>query len=389
MLRAPCLAMTLLVLSVGPAAAGAPGPGANAALKYWQAFATLPPLTDAEQKKLYAECVTMPLDAFARKTASRSEYALRMLHRGAALRRCDWGIGYEEEGVGLLLPQGSAARVLSSVACLRARLEFEEGRDAEGVADLVAAMTLARHSSEDGINIMVLIGHGIEQRAGETLALYLPRLKAGMVRDLKMRLDALPPGGSPTTAVKFEEKSALEWLVRKVKSAKDKESLVAVLAEFGEPPAKARAVLEACGGTAAGVLRYAAQTRRTYGRMAKKLGLPLDEFQKEWEREQREQAGNPLFPLVIPAYGKMRWLQARAEVRRALLSAALAVRLEGRAALKEHPDPVAGGPFEYVGFEGGFELRSTWKPDAKLRAKLKLDKRFDEPLTLTVGRRGK
>ena len=145
MLRAPCLAMALLLLSVGPAAAGAPGPGANAALKYWQAFATLPTLTKAEQTKLNAECVTMPLDAQARALVTRAEYALRMMHQGAALRRCDWGIGWEEEGVGLLLPQGNGARVLSSLACLRARLRFEAGQNAEALDDVVATMTMGRH----------------------------------------------------------------------------------------------------------------------------------------------------------------------------------------------------------------------------------------------------
>jgi hypothetical protein len=66
------------------------------------------------------------------------------------------------------------------------------------------------------------------------------------------------------------------------------------------------------------------------------------------------------------------------EVRRALLSAALAVQLEGRAALKNHPDPVVGGLFEYTTFPGGFELRSKWQLDAGLL----------KPLVLTVGQRG-
>src|SRR5262249_35644276 len=58
--RALCLALTLLVLPLGYASADAPPDlGANAALKYWQAFATLPKLTEAEQTKLTAECLTM------------------------------------------------------------------------------------------------------------------------------------------------------------------------------------------------------------------------------------------------------------------------------------------------------------------------------------------
>jgi hypothetical protein len=63
------------------------------------------------------------------------------------------------------------------------------------------------------------------------------------------------------------------------------------------------------------------------------------------------------------------------DVRRALLSAALTVRQEGPDALKNQADPVLGGPFDYVPFDGGFELRS------------KLIGRDDKPVTLTAGRR--
>jgi hypothetical protein len=63
-----CLATTVLVLLVGPAPADAGlDLGANAALKDWQAFATLPGFTAAEKDKLTAECLTMPLDAAVAK----------------------------------------------------------------------------------------------------------------------------------------------------------------------------------------------------------------------------------------------------------------------------------------------------------------------------------
>jgi hypothetical protein len=111
--------------------------------------------------------------------------------------------------------------------------------------------------------------------------------------------------------------------------------------------------------------------------LAKKLELPLDQFEKEFEKERMRQAGNPVFKVFFPAMPKARQAQARAEVRRALFAAALAVQLDGRDALKNHPDPVAGGPFEYVAFEGGFELRSKFKGAD------------DKPVTLSVGQRGK
>src|SRR5437016_4930095 len=63
MLRALCLAMTLVVVPLGSAPADdSPALGRNAALVYWQAFATLPTLTRYEQDRL-GQCLTMPVAA--------------------------------------------------------------------------------------------------------------------------------------------------------------------------------------------------------------------------------------------------------------------------------------------------------------------------------------
>jgi hypothetical protein len=387
MLRTLCLATTVLVLPLGHASADAGGPdlGGNASLKYWQAFAQLPKLTDAEQNKLMADYLTMPLDAHARELVTKTDYALRMMYQGAALPRCDWGIDWEAGGIEVLLPQLNAARVLSTLAALRARLRFEEGHNAEAIADLVAALTMGRHVSLDGSLIGVLVGYGIEAHMGEALAVYLPRLNAGMIGQLKKRLGTLPPGSRPATALRTCEENTLNWLVHKVKQAKDRDSLLALLGSLlggpegngGDAAEKARALLQACGGTADGVLQRAEEMRPAYALMATKLDLPLDQFEAEGSREAKKRAGNPLFKLLFPALPKVRRAQARAEVRQALLQAAFAVQVEGRDGLKQHPDPVVGGPFDYVPFEGGFELRS------------KLHQQDDKPVTLTVGRRSK
>src|SRR5262245_18700224 len=137
MLRALRLVMTIVVLPLGYASADTlPDLSENAALKYWQAFAALPRLTDAQQKKLNAECLTMPLDAHAREVVTRAASSLRVMHRGAALRRCEWALDLEE-GVAARFSHAEAGRVLSSLACLRARLRFADGRNAEAVEDLV------------------------------------------------------------------------------------------------------------------------------------------------------------------------------------------------------------------------------------------------------------
>ncbi len=388
MLRTLCLAMTTLLLPWAPAAADEPPDlGANAALKYWQAFATLPKFTEAEQSRLISEYLTMPLDAQARESVSKAEYSLRMIHHGARLPRCDWGIGWEEDGIEVLLPQMSASRVLSSLACLRARMRFADGHAAEAIDDIIAAKTLGRQVSRDGSLIGVLVGYNNEGRTDDALAMFLPELDPGTIQGLKSRLDAFPEGGKPDAGLRRCEAKTLEWFIRRVKSAKDKESLVALLAPLavtssqpeGTPRdsgEQGRALLEQCGGTADGVLKFAEATRSSYELLADKMALPLDQFEKEFERETMRQAGNPVYKLFFPALGKFRRSQARADIRRALLSAAIAVRLDGPEALKDHPDPVVGGPFEYASFAGGFELRSKFERDSR-------------PVILTVGRRTK
>jgi len=382
MLRAFSLAMTFLVLPLGSAFADAgPDPGGNAALKYWQAFATLPKFTDAENKKI-SECLTTPLDEDTQKILTNADYSLQMLHRGAALRHCDWGMSFSEDGIYALLPHAAAARVLSSLGCLRGRLRFEEGQNAAAIDDLLAALTLGRQVSLDRSLITLLVGYSIEQRTSETFALYLPKLDAKTIKDLKIRLDAMPPYGTISAALMSCEKETMEWFIRKVKGTKDKESLLAFLSFVGisegkdrDTGEKARAFLQECGGTAEGVIKFAEEALPSYAVTAKMSDLPPNEFEKEFKAESTRQAGNPVFKIFFPAIAKVRDSKLRADVRRALLGAAIAVQLDGKDALKDHPDPVAGGPFEYVPFQGGFELRS------------KLKGQGDKPVALTVGHR--
>jgi hypothetical protein len=387
MLRALCLATAILALASGQASTEAASDlGANAALMYWQAFATLPKFTDAEQTRLMSEHLTMPLDAHAKEIVSNAEYSLRMMHHGAMLPRCDWGIDWEADGIEVRLPQIGAARVLSSLACLRARLRFQEGQSEQALDDIVAATRMGRQVSRDGSLISVLVGYSIEARMIDALALFLPKLDSGTIKDLKARLDALPEGGNPAEGLLVCEEKTLEWFIHKVKSAKDKESLVAILTPFAvlatsperrvsDPVAGGRALLNECGGDGAGVLKFAEAARPSYALVAQKITLRLPQFEKEFARESARHAGNPVFKIFFPAVAKIRQSQARDQVRRALLSAAFAVQLEGPDALKTHPDPVAGGPFQYTRFAGGFELRSKFGEAG-------------HPLSLTVGRRG-
>src|SRR5215212_180508 len=95
----------------------------NAALQYWQAFAMLPAL-DAKQEKLLENWSEAPLDGAVSKLLDQSHPSLMFLHRAAKLKRCDWGFDYRD-GISMLLPHLTKARVLSRLAGLDARRAFE------------------------------------------------------------------------------------------------------------------------------------------------------------------------------------------------------------------------------------------------------------------------
>jgi len=384
MLRASCVVFVSLIFSGGLVSAGDDSPlGTNAALKYWQAFATLPKLTDAEQKVLIKEFPTMPLDAHARELVTSAEYSLRMMYRGAAVRPCDWGIGWKDDGAETRLPQLSAARVLTALASLRARMSFEKGRPQAAVDDIVAALTLGRQVSLDGSLIGVITGYAIEAHTYDALAIDLPRLNADTLNDLKSRLAALPPGGRPALAIKDAEENTVEWIGGKVKETKDVAELQKLLIDLGliegkdqDKTAKARALVEECGGNKEGFLQRLDDMRSAYALISAKLDLPLERSEKEFESVTKGLEANPLYKLVFPSALACRRAQARTDIRRSLLAAAIDIQLNGRDALKNHPDPVTGAPFELTAFDGGYELRSSWQQKPA-------------PLTLTVGRRGK
>jgi hypothetical protein len=185
---------------------------------------------------------------------------------------------------------------------------------------------------------------------------------------VKVRIDALPPFGSISEGLMTCEKETLDWFIHKVKGTKNKEDLLAFVSFVGisegknrEMDEKARAFLKECGGTAEGVIKFAKEALPSYAATARILDLPANEFAKQFQDESTKQAGNPVYQVFFPAIAKVRQSKERADVRRALLSAAIAVQLDGQDALKNHSDPVGGGRFEYTPFQGGFELRSKLK----------------------------
>ena len=126
-----------------------------------------------------------------------------------------------------------------------------------------------------------------------------------------------------------------------------------------------------------GVLRRSEETRESYRQVAKMLALPMDQFEKEFEREAKKRAGNPVFKVLLPRR-RQRASGPGTDGSPPGLAVGRPRRPAGRPRCPEEQSRPRslGGPFEYVPFDGGFELRSNLKG------------RDDKPVSLTVGHRG-
>jgi hypothetical protein len=336
----------------------------NAALIYWQAFALMPKLTDAEKDLLGP--LQVGERAFTdedRKILQRADDALRYLHRGAKMERAVWGVTWDQ-GPHALLPHLAQAKELFRLAELRARLRFEEGQHKEALDDLFAAMRMGRHLSRDGVIVLIplLVNYALDAVCVGTIAEHLPEMDTKTRVDLKRRLAELPPSRSLTDAVQGEKDVFLTWLIAEVKKPNPKERVLDFVGKVPDEEVEAFKKLDESE-----LLPATRRMGEYFDRMIADVKLPPDEVQKRYERMNQEFKNNGAKDLLshwlFPHLHAGRRAEATHRTRLALLGAGIAVLEEGEMALKapEHHDPFGDGPFEYKETDSGFVLTSAWE----------------------------
>jgi hypothetical protein len=364
----------IALAAAAPLAAQPPGRptdlGANAAIKYWQAFAHLPPRNDEMQRRL-ADWRATPLNANIRRLVADAQNSLLYLRRGAAQPRCDWSLNYED-GVGLLLPHLDRSRTLLLLTCVRARVALDDGRPAEALDDVLALFALGRHVA-DPIMVSLLVGHSIEVNAADAVAMMLPKLDAAALRRVADRLDALPPAATVEQTLTNEQEQFIGWSIRWLKEQERTGGLRAKVKELllgAEESAELMALVD--DNSAARLVQALEGLGPFFDEQRRLAGLPRDQFLAQWPEAQKKQAVNAAAKAMLPALLKVVDARDRYRARFAMLKAAVAIARDGRGALAQHRDPFGQGPFEYTARPEGFELRSKLTFDGK-------------PVTLVVG----
>jgi hypothetical protein len=339
-----------------------PDPAANAALKYWQAFALAPTL-DNDQEKILEHWNNVPFDDAALELIDRSRASRESLRRGAKLPRCDWSLDYDE-GVRLLLPHLQKSRKLASLAALHARHEFEQGHWHAGWEDVAALLKLGRHLEMEPLFVQRWVGRAIESQGIEAAVPYLPELKSTLLQDKSGVLDEMPAATTLEQVVLKEKQVFLMSTLQQLKQAEQqkKDAWQPLWKGYfeGSSPSSAedRNAIQSVK-TFAQAVKMLEDLLPIYDELAKQATLPWKEFDARYpDFAKKAKTGNPLAEQILPLNEAMVATERRTQTRMALFKAALAVVQGGPERLKDIPDPFGDGPFAYRALDKGFELKS-------------------------------
>jgi hypothetical protein len=387
----PALVMSLLIaFSVPSLVLPADDPlGDNAALQYWQAFASMPYEQDwlkPEQKKILEEWQTAPLDKMAVELIElpRSERALRSLHRGAAVQRCSWGVTKElQENGPLSFPDDHSMHGfrLARLALLRARYLFQKSEPNAALDDVIDVLKMARHIGTDGTSHVKVFELGIEDRANQITAANLGTIKEpALLKNTLARLESVAKPDRMSDALRREKEWYLAWLRTKRVAALD---VVIIIHEGPEAKQRMEAIHQLLGIDDAVVEKVCDAFAKRFDEVIAAAELPYDKYDaasKSLEEKLKgfDPTSKPLIVDMVPKLllggnVKVRRAEMKIEARRAMLRAAIAIAANGEGELKSTKDPFSDGPFEYTKLPDGFELKS------------KLRDHEGKPVTLRVG----
>jgi hypothetical protein len=286
---------------------------------------------------------------------------LAEFQHGASSKLCEWQMSAEDGPFANTSHRG-AVRELVAVSALRARMRLRDGDHNGAVTDLLAAYAAARHLSLDGSIASVLIGYKLEREVTAALQNAIALLTPAELETLESGFAGLPPGSSMQNVIAAEKLSRNE-LGDIIGNAHTHDELISRMAEIpslANDRAKARELVDGCGGLLAGVMNCINRQHAFYEKWVASFGLPPEAFQQQYDADYaRASIGNPILERFTPMLSGFRWAEAYNNTRRALLQTAVAVQRGGTKELSRYPDPSSGSPFNYTQLANGFVLESS------------------------------
>jgi hypothetical protein len=358
--------LVLFIVLCLPTGSGAQQKPENAAVKYLRADISLRqtyPLAPDAAVKL-ERALESPLDGEDEKLVAAANEALVEFNHGTALTRCDWAMSAEDGPLANTSHRG-AIKELVAVSGLRARLRFRVQNTQGAINDALASLTAARHLSIDGSIASVLFANKLEDEITGVLAQNLEQISRTQLKELTISLEGLPTGSSLGTAFESEKVRRNDLLaIAEGATTRDEliEHLLSGIPFLQSNKAVAGEIVDGCGGSVKGFLNCVNQQQSSYTSWGSRFGSSPEQFETEYKAEiEALSRANPVSRLMTPHLPRLRWAEAYTQTRRALLYAAIDVRLDGPAALNRHLDPYDKSPFSYTSVNDGFRLESRLK----------------------------
>jgi hypothetical protein len=353
----------------------------NPALRYYQALLEAPRLPDEDRQYLFVpEWRGQVLEPRFGDLMGRYDIQFRLLREaGHAAVPCDWGIDLSE-GPDALLPGLAPCKAAAQAARLRVMWHLQNGRQAAARDDLLAAFTLARNVSWDGVLISALVQIAMENILTSVVAENFYQWQPEVLSEVLAGFEAAPARGTIQACVATERSSFYGWLLRKVTELQQKnagneprtleeiKTLVAKISGENGPDLQfAERLLKAAGGTSDGVVKLARELEPLYDRASVLMALPHGEFEEEMKSFIKEVSGhpNPLVSQFFPVFEKCRPKEFGAIVKLAMLRAGTEYKLKGDAGFQQVLDPLTRQPFGLERFvlngeDRGFKVTSTY-----------------------------
>jgi hypothetical protein len=352
----------------------------NPALIYGQAIALLPDRS-AQDHLFTNEWRGRDLDEQFGKQIATYDNAFKLLRQAPRQKvPCDWGYDLTQ-GPELLLPGLPKAKSLAQAARLRVRWHLENGRPDDARDDLLAAFVLGRQVSKDGILISALVQIAIESILDGSIAENWFRLSPETLQQIMDGIAAAPARGTMAQCVPTERLSFKDWLAHKIEGIqtashdeaealqKTRDLLRSIMGGGDAPEGPAgptpEAIIQAAGGTTAGLLRQLKELDALYDEAGVLMTVPYGQFLPGIKAFNEKIAKHPnlLARDFFPAFEKCRLKEFAIETKLAMLRAARTYRLSGEAGLGQVLDPLSNDPFQFRrfafgGVDRGFELRS-------------------------------
>jgi hypothetical protein len=318
-------ALLLVVLALGTASAIPPRKDINPALLYWQAFSLFPELDETESTLLGRD-TTGTVSEEEKEIARRFDESFKLLLRARTMKtECDWGSD-PADGPDAFVPKFTRIRTAARAAVLRARIALADGRQTQARDELLAASALGRNGASGASLVGTMIQVAVDGLILDFISAHFDELKPQIRVELTAGLNGAPTRRTVADAIANEQAASGDWLTDKLESfranerddANVLEQFRALLSEtFKTESDLADRIIEASGGTSAGVIRYLKGVEPFFGRALRIARASASDIKREMaEFEKAINANtNLIVRMVMPNIGKARAKELEFEAR--------------------------------------------------------------------------